>query len=92
MPREKWGSKLGIILAVAGSAIGLGNFLRFPVQAARNGGGAFMIPYFIALFLLGIPLMWIEWTIGRFGGGFGHSTAPGMFHNSRPAVMGEWLG
>jgi SNF family Na+-dependent transporter len=81
MAREKWGSKLGVILAVAGSAIGLGNFLRFPVQAARNGGGAFMIPYFAALFLLGIPLMWIEWTIGRFGGGFGHSTAPGMFHS-----------
>jgi len=81
MQRERWGSKLGVILAVAGSAVGLGNFLRFPVQAARNGGGAFMIPYFIALFLLGIPLMWIEWTIGRFGGGFGHGTAPGIFHS-----------
>jgi len=80
MAKQRWGSSLGIILAVAGSAIGLGNFLRFPVQAARNGGGAFMIPYFVALFLLGLPLMWIEWTIGRFGGGFGHSTAPGMFH------------
>lgn len=67
-------------MAVAGSAIGLGNFLRFPGQAASNGGGAFMIPYFISLFLLGIPLMWIEWTIGRYGGGFGHSTAPGIFH------------
>ncbi len=80
MAKEQWGSKLGVILAVAGSAIGLGNFLRFPVQAVNNGGGAFMIPYFLALILLGIPLMWIEWTIGRFGGGFGHSTAPGMFH------------
>ena len=80
MAKEQWGSKLGVILAVAGSAIGLGNFLRFPVQAVNNGGGAFMIPYFAALILLGIPLMWIEWTIGRFGGGFGHSTAPGMFH------------
>ena len=39
-----------------------------------------MIPYIVALLLLGIPLMWIEWTIGRFGGGFGHSTAPGIFH------------
>jgi len=77
--RESWGSRLGIILAVAGSAIGLGNFLRFPVQAASNGGGAFMIPYFLALFLLGIPLMWIEWAVGRFGGVFGHGTAPGMF-------------
>ncbi|MEN6576653.1 MAG: sodium-dependent transporter [Phycisphaerales bacterium] len=78
-PREAWGSKLGVILAVAGSAIGLGNFLRFPVQAANNGGGAFMIPYFISFLLLGLPLMWIEWTIGRFGGGFERSTAPGIF-------------
>ena len=68
-------------MAVAGSAIGLGNFLRFPAKAAANGGGAFMIPYFIALLLLGIPLMWIEWTLGRYGGGFGHGTAPGIFHS-----------
>jgi SNF family Na+-dependent transporter len=80
MKRERWRSKLGVILAVAGSAIGLGNFLRFPVQAVKNGGGAFIVPYLISLFLLGIPLMWIEWTLGRFGGGFGHGTAPGIFH------------
>lgn len=78
--KEAWGSKLGVILAVAGSAVGLGNFLRFPVQAANNGGGAFMIPYFISLFLIGIPLMWIEWAIGRYGGVHGHSTAPRMLH------------
>jgi len=77
--RQHWGSKLGVVLAVAGSAVGLGNFLRFPGIAAANGGGAFMIPYFISFLLLGLPLMWIEWTIGRFGGGFGHSTAPGVF-------------
>ena len=80
MSRERWGSKLGVILAVAGSAVGLGNFLRFPGVAAQNGGGAFMIPYIISFLLLGLPLMWIEWTIGRFGGGFEHSTAPGVFH------------
>jgi len=68
-------------MAVAGSAVGLGNFLRFPVQAAKNGGGAFMLPYFIALLLVGIPLMWIEWSIGRYGGGLGHSSAPGVFHS-----------
>ena len=56
--KEEWGSKLGVILAVAGSAVGLGNFLRFPGQAAANGGGAFLIPYFCALFLLGIPIGW----------------------------------
>jgi SNF family Na+-dependent transporter len=70
-------------MAVAGSAIGLGNFLRFPAKVAANGGGAFMIPYLVALFLLGIPLMWIEWTLGRFGGGFEHGTAPGIFHSIR---------
>ena len=79
--RDSWGSRLGIIMAVAGSAVGLGNFLRFPAKAASNGGGAFMIPYFVSLLLLGIPLMWIEWTLGRFGGGFEHGTAPGIFHS-----------
>lgn len=79
--RDTWASKIGIIMAVAGSAIGLGNFLRFPAKAASNGGGAFMIPYLVALLLLGLPLMWIEWTLGRYGGGFGHGTAPGIFHN-----------
>ncbi len=77
---EQWGSRVGVILAVAGSAVGLGNFLRFPGQAVQNGGGAFMIPYFIALLLLGIPIGWAEWTMGRYGGGKG-------FH-SAPAIMG----
>ncbi len=76
---ERWGTRIGLILAMAGNAVGLGNFLRFPVQAAQNGGGTFMIPYFISFLLLGIPLMWIEWGIGRFGGRFGHGTLPGMF-------------
>lgn len=78
--RQSWTSRFGLIMAVAGSAVGLGNFLRFPVQATQNGGGAFIIPYFVSLLLLGIPLMWIEWTAGRFGGGYEHSTAPGIFH------------
>jgi NSS family neurotransmitter:Na+ symporter len=82
--KEHWGTRIGLILAVAGNAIGLGNFLRFPVQAAQNGGGAFMIPYFIAFLLLGIPLMWVEWAIGRHGGKHGHNSTPGMF-----AVMWE---
>jgi SNF family Na+-dependent transporter len=77
--REAWASRIGLILAMAGNAIGLGNFLRFPVQAAQNGGGAFMIPYFIALLLLGIPLMWVEWAIGRRGGQFGYGSAAGAF-------------
>ncbi|MEJ2678993.1 MAG: hypothetical protein P8174_07965, partial [Gemmatimonadota bacterium] len=46
--REMWTSRIGLILAMAGNAVGLGNFLRFPRQAAVNGGGAFMITYFVA--------------------------------------------
>ncbi len=78
--KQEWGSRLGVILAVAGSAVGLGNFLRFPGQAASHGGGAFMIPYFCALIFLGIPIGWAEWTMGRYGGRKG-------FHSS-PAILG----
>ncbi len=77
--KERWATRIGLVLAMAGNAVGLGNFLRFPVQAAQNGGGTFMIPYFISFLLLGIPLMWIEWGIGRYGGSSGHCSAPGMF-------------
>src|SRR5918998_3715359 len=78
-PNEAWGTRIGLILAMAGNAVGLGNFLRFPVQATANGGGSFMITYFIALLLLGIPLMWIEWGVGRNGGRFRKGHIPGMF-------------
>jgi neurotransmitter:Na+ symporter, NSS family len=77
--REQWASRLGVILAVAGSAVGLGNFLRFPGLAAKYGGGAFMIPYFVSLLLLGIPICWCEWTLGRYGGNRGFNSAPGIF-------------
>ncbi|WP_166824320.1 sodium-dependent transporter [Thalassoroseus pseudoceratinae] len=77
--KEQWGSRIGVILAVAGSAVGLGNFLRFPGQAAQNGGGAFMLPYFISLLVLGIPLCWAEWTMGRYGGLNGFNSAPGIY-------------
>ena len=80
--RVAWGSRIGIILAVSGSAVGLGNFLRFPGNAAENGGGAFLIPYFIAFLLLGIPIGWAEWTMGRYGG------RKGM--HSAPAIIGLW--
>ncbi len=77
--RETWGTRFGVIMAVAGSAVGLGNFLRFPGRAALYGGGAFMIPYFISLVLLGIPICWLEWTLGRQGGRHGFNSAPGLF-------------
>jgi SNF family Na+-dependent transporter len=76
---EGWGSRTGLILAAAGNAVGLGNFLRFPAQAAQHGGGAFLIPYLVSFVLMGVPLLWIEWAIGRHGGRFGHHSAPGMF-------------
>ena len=90
--REKWATRLGLVLAMAGNAVGLGNFLRFPVQAAQNGGGAFMIPYFISFLLLGIPLMWMEWAIGRYGGGHGHSSSPGMFEKLWDNPLAKYLG
>ncbi len=90
--REQWGTRIGLILAVAGNAVGLGNFLRFPVKAAANGGGAFMIPYFVAFILLGIPMMWVEWTIGRMGGVKGHGTAPGMFSIMWKHPSSKYLG
>lgn len=90
--REVWGSRIGLILAVAGNAIGLGNFLRFPVQAASNGGGAFMIPYFIFFLLVGIPLMWMEWGIGRYGGKFRHGSAPGMFDVLWKSKIAKYVG
>lgn len=73
---ESWGSRLGLILAMAGNAVGLGNFLRFPVQAVQNGGGAFIIPYLVCFLLMGIPLLWVEWSMGRFGGKYGHHSTP----------------
>ncbi|WP_448375768.1 sodium-dependent transporter [Fervidobacterium sp.] len=78
--REHWGSKLGLILAMAGNAIGLGNFWRFPYQAAKNGGGAFMIPYFAALLFMGIPLLIVEWSQGRYGGKYGYGTIGPMVY------------
>jgi SNF family Na+-dependent transporter len=90
--REHWGSRIGLILAMAGNAVGLGNFLRFPTQAAQNGGGAFMIPYFVAFFLLGIPLMWMEWGLGRYGGNLGHGTMPGVLQKIVKNKAVKYLG
>ncbi len=76
---EHWGSSLGVVLAVAGSAIGLGNFLRFPGLVARYGGGAFMIPYFFSLLIVAIPIAWTEWALGRRGGRLGYHSQPGIY-------------
>ncbi len=89
--KDGWATRFGLIMAMAGNAVGLGNFLRFPGKAAP-WGGAFMVPYFLALILVGIPLMWMEWTIGRHGGGYGHGTTPGMFHRMWPRRVSKYLG
>lgn len=91
-PKEAWSSRLGIILAVAGSAVGLGNFLRFPGLAAQYGGGAFMIAYFISFLLIGIPIGWAEWTFGRHGGSLGYRSSPGIFHAIVKSRYGKFLG
>jgi NSS family neurotransmitter:Na+ symporter len=65
MPREKWSSSIGFILASIGSAVGIGNIWRFPYIVGANGGGAFLIPYFIAVFMFGMPLMILEFVMGR---------------------------
>ncbi len=90
--KERWASRLGLVLAMAGNAVGLGNFLRFPAQAARNGGGAFLIPYIVALLVMGLPLIWVEWTMGRFGGQHGHHSTPGIFQSMGKSRLWKYFG
>ena len=81
-----------MVLAVAGSAIGFGNFLRFPGLAAQYGGGAFMIAYFCAFLLMGIPLSWVEWSIGRKGGRLNGHSAASIFYLISRSRYWKYLG
>jgi neurotransmitter:Na+ symporter, NSS family len=90
--KESWGSRVGLILAMAGNAVGLGNFLRFPVKAVENGGGAFIIPYLICFLLMGIPLLWIEWSMGRFGGKFNNHSTPFILDNMTKKRFWKYFG
>ncbi|MCP3027516.1 sodium-dependent transporter [Halobacillus sp. A5] len=65
MAREKWGTKLGFMLAAMGSAVGLGNIWRFSFVAGNNGGGAFLILYLLFVILIAVPLLLTEVSIGR---------------------------
>lgn len=88
--KESWGSRVGLVLAMAGNAVGLGNFLRFPVQAVQNGGGTFIIPYLTCFLLMGIPLLFVEWSMGRFGGKFGDHSTPFILSNMAPKKQFLW--
>jgi neurotransmitter:Na+ symporter, NSS family len=87
-----WGSRIGLILAMAGNAVGFGNFLRFPVQAIQNGGGTFIIPYLVCFFLMGIPLLYIEWASGRFGGKYGHHSTPFIIGSMDKRSFWKYIG
>lgn len=89
---EQWGSKLGVVLAVAGSAVGFGNFLRFPGLAAQHGGGAFMVAYFCSLLLLGIPLCWIEWSLGRKAGSMGGHSVVSAYQMLTKSSLWKYAG
>lgn len=89
---DSWGTRVGLILAMAGNAVGLGNFLRFPVQAVQNGGGAFIIPYLVCFLLMGIPLLWIEWSMGRLGGRKGHHSTPFILDTMDRRTFWKYIG
>jgi neurotransmitter:Na+ symporter, NSS family len=63
--RENWSARSGFIIAAIGSAVGLGNIWRFPYVAYENGGGAFLIPYLVAIFAAGLPLLFLDYAVGH---------------------------
>ncbi len=84
--KEHWNSRMAFIMAAVGSAIGLGNVWRFPFVCYQNGGGAFLIPFFIALFTAGIPLMILEFSFGHWA----QTAPPKAFKKIRAKL--EWAG
>ena len=87
-PRETFGSRMGMLLAMAGSAIGLGNIWRFPYMMGKNGGAAFILIYIIMLVVLCLPVMVSEYLIGRRGG----SNPFSSFDRLAPGSKGRWIG
>ncbi|MFW6107258.1 MAG: sodium-dependent transporter [bacterium] len=84
--REEWGTRVGFIMAAMGSAVGLGNIWRFPYMCYKHGGGAFLVPYFVALFVVGIPLMMLEFGLGHRA----RSGAPQALAKIHPRF--SWIG
>ncbi|XP_060552019.1 sodium- and chloride-dependent glycine transporter 2-like [Ruditapes philippinarum] len=81
--RGAWGNQLEFILTMVGFAVGLGNVWRFPYLCYRNGGGAFLVPYFISLLVLGVPLFFMELCFGQFA-----SLGPLKIWRMNPAMKG----
>jgi neurotransmitter:Na+ symporter, NSS family len=86
--REQWSSKLGFILAAAGSAIGLGAIWKFPYTAGQNGGGAFFLIFILFTLLLGLPLLLAEFSIGRTA----QSNAVDSYKKIAPGTKWHWVG
>lgn len=86
--RENFGSKIGAVLAAAGSAVGLGNIWRFPIETGQNGGAAFIIIYIGCVLLLGIPIMISEFLIGRHT----HTNTAGAYRKLAPGTHWKWVG
>lgn len=89
--RASFGSKLGIILATAGSAVGLGNVWRFPYMAGEHGGGVYIIVYIACVLLLGIPCIVSEFVIGRRAAS-NTARAYGILSGGKPWMLVGLLG
>lgn len=86
--RVNFGSKLGAILAAAGSAVGLGNIWRFPFETGNHGGAAFILIYLGCVFVLGLPIMIAEFTIGRRS----KASTGGAYEKLAPGTLWKWVG
>ena len=86
--RESWSSRGGFVLAAVGSAVGLGNLWGFPYKLYSYGGGAFLIPYIVAMFCIGIPMLILEFSLGHFT----QRAAPNAYRkvNKKTEFVGWW--
>ena len=86
MQRESFKSRLGFLLVSAGCAIGIGNVWRFPYVAGENGGGLFVLFYLIFLVIMGLPVLTMEFAVGRASR---KSAVLGYWHSKSPAANGK---
>ena len=86
--RVNFGSKIGAILAAAGSAVGLGNIWRFPYEAGNHGGAAFILIYLVCVFAMGMPIMIAEFTVGRHA----KASTGKAFGILAPGTQWKWIG